>query len=52
MDELTQAVAPYLGAPGGGMAGSAGGGSGGSGWTTFDLDVLAEDEDEERNSAA
>lgn len=29
------------------MAGSAGGGSGGSGWTTFDIDVLAEDEDEE-----
>lgn len=48
MDELHQAVTPFL-HPSGGMSGSEGnmgGGSGGSGWTSFDLGVLAEDSNE------
>lgn len=52
MDELHQAVAPFLPASGGGMSGSAGSmgsGGGGSGWTSFDLGVLAEDDGEEVN---
>lgn len=41
MDELQRAVAPFYPASGG-MAGSSGGSSGGPGWTSFDLGVLSE----------
>lgn len=44
MNELLQAVAPFLQAGG---PGSAGGGSGGSGGSSFDLGILSEGDDEE-----
>lgn len=48
MDELRQAVAPFLGAPGGGMGGSSGNmGGGGGGYGPFDLGVVAKENDEE-----
>ena len=46
MDDLQRAVAQFYPASGG-MAGSGGSGGGGSGWTSFDLGVLADEEDGE-----
>lgn len=50
MNELWQAVTPFLHASGGINGGSMGGGSGGSGWTSFDLGVLADDSQSTRGT--